>query len=140
MYKAYKIKIARDLAHKAHKDQKRKGTGQSYIDHPRAVADRVKQRGGDYLMICTAWLHDVIEDSDYKISDLKRLGMPDDVITAVDLLTKKEGVSYMDYLKGIKNNPIARDVKIADMLSNLADQPSDKQILKYTKGLKYLLK
>jgi len=46
--------------------------------------------------------------------------------------------SYEDYLEDVKKNPLARTVKIADMLSNLADNPTKNQIIKYSKGLLYL--
>ena len=49
------------------------------------------------------------------------------------------GPDYEDYLGGIKGNPIAKKVKIADMLSNLSDHPSDRQIVKYAKGLLLLV-
>jgi hypothetical protein len=54
-------------------------------------------------------------------------------------MTHKDGESYGKYLEPIKNNPLAKKVKIADMLANLADSPTEKQIQKYAKGLLFLL-
>ena len=65
--------------------------------------------------------------------------MPDSVISAVELLRKTDGVSYNEYLLGIRSNWIAKKVKVADMLHNLSDQPTEKQILKYARGLIVLL-
>lgn len=65
-------------------------------------------------------------------------GIPECVVTAVEILTKRKGLPYLEYLYGVRANPIARKVKIADMLSNLADNPTPKQIRKYAEGLLFL--
>jgi len=55
------------------------------------------------------------------------------------ILTKGEGQNYDEYLYYVKSNELAKRVKIADILSNLADDPTDKQIVKYAKALTYLM-
>jgi hypothetical protein len=55
------------------------------------------------------------------------------------MLTKTEGAKYEDYLAAIRRDPIARKVKVADMLANLGDSPTERQVLKYAKGLIILL-
>jgi hypothetical protein len=70
--------------------------------------------------------------------DLQKIGMPKMVVDAVLILTKFDHLSYEEYLKKVKENAIARAVKIADMTYNLNDTPSQKQIEKYKKGLEYL--
>jgi len=57
----------------------------------------------------------------------------------VELLTKNDGLEYEQYLRRIKSDPVAKRVKIADMLANLGDRPSERQIVKYAKGLLILL-
>lgn len=57
------------------------------------------------------------------------------MIEAVRLLTKRSGLSYEDYLRGVRGNALARKVKIQDMLDNLSDSPTDRQIVKYAHGL-----
>ena len=127
------FKIASD----AHKEQFRRDGVTPYIKHPMAVADRVSHLGHEY--VCVAYLHDVLEDTSVSVQDLYDAGVPANIVVAVIVLTKHEGISYDDYLKNIKNNELARHVKIADMLSNLADSPSNKQIRKYAKGLLFLV-
>ena len=46
------------------------------------------------------------------------MGFPDDALEAIALMTHAEGVPYMDYVKRIKENPIARAVKLADLRHN----------------------
>lgn len=140
MYKAYQCNKAQTIAADAHRGQKRKGTGEDYIEHPRRVVKRLIDNGIDNkLFHAVALLHDVLEDTKVTVMDLKRKGISKEVIEAVELLTKKKGQSYKDYLKELKKNEMARAVKIEDMLDNLSDRPSKKQILKYCDGLKYLL-
>ena len=57
----------------------------------------------------------------------------------MELLTKNDGLEYEQYLRRIKSDPVAKRVKIADMLANLGDRPSERQIVKYAKGLLILL-
>ena len=124
------------IAHSAHQGQFRRDNVTPYIQHPAAVAKRV---AGDPVVEAVAWLHDVLEDTAMTADDLRNRGMPDEVITRVAMLTKKEGANYEDYLAMIRADPVACKVKIADMLSNLSDSPSERQILKYAKGLIVLL-
>ena len=107
-----------------------------YISHPEAVAKLVQ---GDDLAEAIAWLHDVLEDTAIKAQDLASLGLPREVIARVELLTKSDGLEYEQYLGRIKRDPVAKRVKIADMLANLGDRPSERQIVKYAKGLLILL-
>lgn len=122
---------AEKIARKAHAGQFRRDGKTPYIVHPQAVVSRVSSDEEKAV----AWLHDVIEDTGLSSSDLAEAHIPKQVIDAVKLLTKNDGVPYETYLEKVKTNPLARSVKIADMLSNLADQPSKKQIVKYAQGL-----
>ena len=67
------------------------------------------------------FLHDVVEDSDITIADLRAEGVEEDVLTAVDLLTHRPGVTYEDYVKNIVNsgNQTAIQVKLNDLHHNL---------------------
>lgn len=67
--------------------------------------------------------------------DLRRRGVTEQVIVAVELLTRENHTAYDEYLKRIAENAIARRVKIADMLTNLSDAPTRRQIRKYASGL-----
>jgi len=93
--------------------------------------------GGDRERM-VAVTHDLLEDTPYIADDLLKMGMDPEVVEAVVVLTKVKGQSYQDYLGGVINNELARVVKIADMYANLNDSPTERQIEKYTKGLKFL--
>jgi (p)ppGpp synthase/HD superfamily hydrolase len=128
------VAAAEQIARNAHSGQYRRDGITPYIVHPESVASRVNTAEEK----ATAWLHDVLEDTSVTQEDLLSSGIPENVITAVVTMTKIAGISYTDYLVNVKENPIARVVKIADMNSNLADTPTPKQIAKYSEGLKFL--
>ena len=72
----------------------------------------------DELTTVCALLHDVVEDTDYTLSDLTEMGFPNEVTDALALLTHDPAVPYMDYVAEAAKNPIARAVKIADLKHN----------------------
>jgi len=130
------VNLAEQIATEAHLGQFRRGGTVPYIEHPRAVASRV---GDDPDAQIVAWLHDVLEDcDDISKSDLLEKGIPEMHVEAVELLTKREGVSYEDYLEGVATSELATKVKISDMICNLSDSPTPRQIRKYAKGLERL--
>tara|TARA_B100000780_G_scaffold113216_1_gene79303 strand:+ start:1478 stop:1963 length:486 start_codon:yes stop_codon:yes gene_type:complete len=59
------------FATKAHGVQKRKYTGEDYITHPIAVAELVGENGGDELLVWSALLHDVLEDTKVTHEELR---------------------------------------------------------------------
>ena len=126
------LSLAETLATQAHEGQFRRGGIIPYIEHPRAVVERL---AGDTDAQVVAWLHDVLEDTPVTAEELKKKGIPSHLVDAVAMMTKTKGKSYEDYLNDITASPLATKVKIADMLSNLADNPTDQQIRKYAKGL-----
>lgn len=67
------------------------------------------------------FLHDVVEDTTYTLEDLRAQGIEEDVLTAVDLLTHRDGISYEDYVKHIvaSGNETAIHVKLNDLRQNL---------------------
>lgn len=129
------VALAERIATEAHEGQFRRGGVIPYIEHPRAVAGRV---GDDLDAQVVAWLHDVLEDSEVPAEQLREQGIPEHCIAAVTLLTKTRETNYEQYLEGLAQSPLATKVKIADMISNLADNPTNKQLKKYAKGLSRL--
>lgn len=107
------IDIALTIAKKAHAGQVDKA-GIDYIQHPLYVAGQVKTEQEKAV----ALLHDVIEDSDVTVDDLLVSGLSNEVVTAVQILTKKKGQSYQEYLEKVKSNNLARVVKLADLKHN----------------------
>jgi len=129
------IDLAKSVSTKSHNCQKRRG-GEPYWKHPNRVAQKVKTSEEKQV----AYLHDVVEDTEVTLEDLKAHGFSQDVLKAVNILTKKKGQEYSEYLENVKQNKLARTVKIADMLDNISDRyATKKQIKKYANGLSFLL-
>ncbi len=101
------------LCFEAHKEQTDK-TGLPYVFHPFHLAEQMQTEE----TVIAALLHDVVEDTDYTIQDLADMGFPKDVLDALALLTHDKSVPYLDYVAKIKDNPIARAVKLADLKHN----------------------
>lgn len=134
------IDIALAIAKKAHAGQVDKA-GVDYIQHPLYVASQVKTEQEKTV----ALLHDVIEDSDVTVEDLLASGLSNEVVTAVQILTKKEGQSYQEYLEKVKSNNLARVVKLADLkhnsdLSRLKSVTNTdyERVKKYKNAIRYL--
>lgn len=134
------VKQAHKIAIDAHKGQTDKA-GEDYIKHPEFVAEQVETEEEK----ATAYLHDVLEDTMITEHDLKEAGMPDSVIKAVSVLTKKKNEEYFDYLKKVKKNPIARKVKLADIKHNSdltrlehINAEDMKRLVKYRKAQQFL--
>lgn len=106
-------KAALKLCFEAHKNQLDK-SGMPYVFHPFHLAEQMT----DENTTAVALLHDVIEDTDYTLDDLRKLGFTEDVVSAVGLMTHAEDVPYMEYVAEIKKNPIAKAVKLADLRHN----------------------
>ena len=115
MYYTPMTKAAMKLCFEAHKDQVDKA-GISYVFHPISLAERFGE--GQEAEICVALLHDVLEDTDYTVDDIRAAGMSDEVIDALLLLNHNPKVEYMDYVLRLSQNNIARHVKICDLQHN----------------------
>ncbi len=134
------IELAESIARKAHEGQFRRDGVTPYIVHPERVVARLKTQGEDAATIATAWLHDVIEDTETTEIDLFDQGVNGYIVEAVDMLTRDESETYGEFLSWIKQaGGVAQRVKIADILDNLSDAPTEKQIIKYSKALLFLL-
>lgn len=126
-------KKALKLAYAAHVGQVDKA-GMPYIFHPYEVALQVQTEEE----VCAALLHDVVEDTDWTMEDLRAAGFPETVLEAVQLLTHDPAVPYLDYVRALCGNPIAVAVKRADLHHNSertrfdADSPDiEKRLQKY---------
>lgn len=64
-------------------------------------------------------LHDVVEDTPYTLADLRELGYSEDLLLALDGVTRREGEPYEDFVLRSKANPISRRVKLADLEDNM---------------------
>ena len=106
-------KKALKISFDAHKNQVDK-SGMPYVYHPFHLAEQMD----DELSTCVALLHDVVEDTDITLDELRNDGFPNEVIEALSLMTHSDDVPYLDYVRVMKDNPIARKVKLADLAHN----------------------
>lgn len=90
--------------------------GRPYILHCLWVMDRVRHLGDDFMII--AVLHDIIEDTDVTVQDLIDMKFNPIVITAIDMLTKKPGQTYPEYIELVKGNYITKEIKLRDIEHN----------------------
>ncbi|MGG4498611.1 HD domain-containing protein [Brevibacillus reuszeri] len=101
------------IATEAHAGQVDKG-GSPYILHPLRIM--LRMRTEDTMI--AAVLHDVLEDTDVTVEDLKKAGISEAVIEGVVALTKQAGETYTDFIRRAKCNSIAKTVKLADLEDN----------------------
>ena len=125
----------------AHEGQVDK-SGVTYLLHPLRVMLNCQTNDERIVAI----LHDVLEDTDLTEQYLKMI-FPERIVQAVVAITKQDHETNQEYIKRCKKDPIARNVKFADITDNLApirqanlDQHTQERLLKkYKKSLKWLL-
>jgi (p)ppGpp synthase/HD superfamily hydrolase len=113
--------------------------GAPYVLHPLRMMLRVSSTDERIVAV----LHDVCEDCPgWTFDRLRKEGFPDEIIEALESLTKCEGEDYEDFVRRAAANPIGRAVKLADMLDNIdlsrIAVPSEKdfeRIMKYLRGI-----
>jgi (p)ppGpp synthase/HD superfamily hydrolase len=139
---AYSIDVAaaRALATKAHEGQTDKA-GLPYITHPERVALRMESPELQVI----GWLHDTVEDTTLTVKDIAERFGPE-TAAAVDAISRRDGEKWSGYLDRVAANPMARQVKISDLIdnSNLSRIPhvtlkDVERQKKYNKALKKLL-
>jgi (p)ppGpp synthase/HD superfamily hydrolase len=109
-----KLEEAILLAVQAHQGQVDKAD-KPYILHPLRMM--LKMRTEKEMM--AAVLHDVVEDTRWTLDELREKGFPEEVLVAVECLTKRDGEDYLAFVSRAKANPVARQVKIADIEDNM---------------------
>ena len=143
-------RLAMKVAYDAHAGQLDRA-GVPYIYHPIHVAEQMDNE--DACVV--ALLHDVVEDTDISLDDLKEMGFTETQLEGVRLMThippegelseEEKLEDYLDYVRRIKDNDLAKQVKIADLNHNadpsrcITDTPSDRaRYEKYKKALEIL--
>lgn len=133
-------KKAMRIAYEAHRDQVDK-SGLPYIYHPIHLAEQMT----DESATCAALLHDVAEDTGITLEQLAAEGFPPEVMTALRLMTHDPDVPYMDYVRGLRDNPVAAAVKRADLQHNsdltrlsFVDEAARERVKKYAEALRIL--
>ena len=134
-------KKAMKIAFAAHKEQVDK-SGLPYIFHPFHLAEQMETEE----TVCAALLHDVAEDTEITLEELQKEGVPQQVLAALALLTHDEAVPYMEYVAKVKENPVARAVKLADLRHNsdltrldYVDEKAKERAEKYKAAMALLL-
>lgn len=133
-------KKAMKVAFEAHKNQTDK-TGLPYIYHPVHLAEQMT----DEVTTCAALLHDVAEDTNITLEALAEMGFDSEILAILRLLTHDEAVPYMEYVRKIKTNPLAVQVKLADLRHNSdltrldeVDEKALRRVEKYREAIKIL--
>ena len=128
-----KTKKAIKLCYEAHAGQVDK-SGLPYVHHPLHLAEQMS----DEDTTVVALLHDVVEDTRYTLEELEAMDFGPDIIEAIRVMTHDDSVPYMDYVREIAGNPIARQVKLADLahnsdLTRLDHEPTEQDMARYRK-------
>lgn len=128
------------LAARAHAGQVDKA-GAPYILHPLRMMFALR----DPVARIVAVLHDVVEDTPVTLDALRAEGFSDEVVDAVDHLTRREGEDYFDFVRRASRHPVAAMVKRADLVDNSdttrLGQVGDKdaaRLERYAKALRIL--
>ncbi len=108
------IEKSLEVALRAYAGKKDKA-GKTYILHPLRIMGNM----ACVEEMSAALLHDVIEDSDITAQYLLEEGIPSNIVDAVTLLTKQDGQTYEEFINNIKDNTLARKIKIADIEDNI---------------------
>jgi (p)ppGpp synthase/HD superfamily hydrolase len=108
------LEKAIQIAAQAHEGQKDK-SGAPYLLHPLRMMLRMESEAA----MIAAVLHDVVEDSDWTLEQLRLEGFSEEVLQAVDCLTSRDGESYDEFIVRVRTSAIARQVKIADLEDNM---------------------
>jgi (p)ppGpp synthase/HD superfamily hydrolase len=104
------------IAAQVHRGQKDKA-GASYILHPLRLMLRMKSE----VEMMAAVMHDVVEDSSslWTVDKLRKEGFPEEVLEAVDCLTRGDGETYEEFIERVQRSSVALKVKIADLEDNM---------------------
>lgn len=123
------LEQAKNFAQKAHQGQFRKVTKTPYIEHPIRVANRLKHSGASDELIAAAYLHDVVEDTSYKIKDIQET-FGNRIATLVTAHTEDKSKSWLERKQEtidlLKNAELEiKYLIVADRLDNLLDLETD---------------
>ena len=112
-----------------------------YIFHPMHVAEQMD----DENSVVVALLHDVMEDTDTTEQELADLGFNEEIINALKILTKPRNMEYLEYIKEVNKNDLAKKVKLADLKHNsdltrldIVTEKDLKRVIKYKQAIEYL--
>lgn len=135
-------KKAMKIAYDKHAGQYDK-SGIPYIYHPIHIAEQMDDENSTIV----ALLHDVLEDTNTTIDEIKKYEFDIKVLEALKTLNHSKNLDYFEYIKLVSQNEIAKKVKIADLMHNLdisrlskVTQKDLDRVKKYEISLEYLKK
>lgn len=138
------LESARKLARQAHEGQMDKAGKDYFTAHIETVAALTGKLGGGRTAQIAAYLHDILEDTDVTEAYLREQFSPA-VADTVVRLTHQAGLDYMAYVRRIADDPIAVQVKLADLTNNMdlsrIPNPTEQdrqRVLKYAAAFSYL--
>lgn len=108
---------ARALALHAHGETRNQHDGELYVLHVQRVVERLREMGASPVILSIAWLHDVVEDTDVTLDQI-RDEFGDEIHDAVDALTHRRGEPRFDYIMRVGRIRNALIVKMADGQDN----------------------
>ncbi len=130
------LEKAIEIAVEAHRGQIDKA-GKEYILHPM----RVMIRGRNDTEMIVGILHDVVEDTPITIDMLRLEGFSEDILAALECVTKRRGESYGTFIDRVLTNPLATQIKLYDMEDNMnrdrIPYPTPKDEARFRKYEKY---
>lgn len=136
----YLLELAKLLSQEAHKNQVDKAGIDYFTGHIQTVVNSVKTNKEKIV----AYLHDTVEDTNITIDKIYEI-FGDEIGLAVEIITKTNNIDYFEYINKIKNNELARVVKIADLKHNMdltrlktVTEKDLKRYEKYKKALEIL--
>ena len=137
-----KVERALFIALHAHSDQKDK-SGEQYILHPMRVATEMYTDEGRVV----ALLHDVVEDTNVTIEDIL-YAFDEEIANAISAITHIPNEPNVDYIKRVKDNPLATSVKLQDLKDNMSprrmamidSKDRERLFAKYTKAYGELMR
>lgn len=123
------LELAIEIAINSHKGSVDK-QGKIYILHPLRVMFSLNTIEEKIVGV----LHDVVEDTNITFDDLVNYGFTKDIICALKYLTRDKKLKYFDYIEKIKENDLARRVKLADLKDNMRDGCPISLLTRYEKA------
>lgn len=133
----YLLELAKLLSQEAHKNQVDKAGIDYFTGHIQTVVNSVKTNKEKIV----AYLHDTVEDTNITIDRIYEI-FGDEIGLVVETITKTDNIDYFQYINNIKNNELARIVKIADLKHNMdltrLETVTEKDLKRYEKYKKAL--
>ncbi len=130
------LEKAIEIAVEAHRGQLDKA-GKIYILHPM----RVMLRGKNETEMIVGILHDSVEDTPITIDMLRKEGFSEEILAALECVTKRDGEEYGAFISRILPNPLATQVKLYDIEDNMnrdrIPYPTPKDEARFAKYEKY---